>query len=74
MVQDPGGARLLLETAQALGVGGEGRRQDLDRHLAAEARVPRAVNLSHPPRSDRREDLVGTESGAGLQGHLVGGF
>ena len=74
MVQDAGGARLLLEAAQPVGIGGEGRRQDLDRHLAAEARVPGAVDLSHSPRSDRREDFVGPESGAGLQGHLVGGF
>ena len=74
VVQDPGRAGLLLEAAQAVGVGGEGGRQDLDRHLAAEARVSRAVDLSHPPRSDRREDLVGPESGAGLQRHLVAGF
>ena len=68
MVQDPARAGLLLETAQAVGVGGEGRRQDLDRDVAAEPRVAGAVDLAHPPRADRREDLVGAESGAGLRG------
>ena len=33
--------------------------------------VPRPVNLPHPARAERREDLVWAEPGAGRQGHLV---
>ncbi len=74
VVQDAGGLGLLLEAAQAVGVGGEGGGEDLDRHVAAEARVLRAVHLSHPARADGGEDLVGAEPGAGCQGHRGGGI
>ena len=65
VVQEPCGLRLLLEPAQAIGVGGERRRQDLDRHVAPEARVPGAVDLAHPPGPDGRENLVRAEPRAG---------
>ena len=63
--------RLLLEAPQPVGVGGEQRRQHLDRDLALEPLVARAVHLSHASRADRREDLVGTELGAGAQRHFT---
>ena len=43
---------LLLEAAQAVGVLREGGRQDLDRDLAGETRVLRAVHLAHAPGAD----------------------
>ena len=61
VVQDSRGPRLLLEAAQAVGVRGERRRQDLDRHVAAQPRILRPVDLSHPARAERREDLVGAQ-------------
>ena len=64
-----GGPGLLLEAAQAIGVGGEGGRQDLDRDVAAEARVLGAVDLPHAARADGGEDLVGAEAGTGGEGH-----
>ena len=67
MVQDARRLGLLLEPAQPVGVGGEGGGQDLDRHVAAQARVLRAIHLSHPARADLREDLVGAEAGAGSE-------
>ena len=74
MVEDPRGLGLLLEAAQPLRVLGERGRQDLDRDVAPEARVPRAVDLAHPSRADLREDLVGAEAGAGRDGHWAKGF
>ena len=40
------------------GVGGELGREDLDRDLAAQALVARAVDLAHASGPERREDLV----------------
>jgi hypothetical protein len=64
MVQRRGGSRLLLEAAQALYVAGKLRGQDLQRHLAAQPRVPRPVNLSHATRAERRENFVRAQPGA----------
>src|SRR5262249_43646458 len=55
------GAGLALEAADEVGVGKESLRQDLDRHLAAEARVLRPVDLSHSALAERRADLVGAQ-------------
>ena len=44
-------------------------RQDLDRDLAAETRVPRPVNLPHPSRAEGRKDFVRTEAGSGRKSH-----
>jgi len=47
------------------------RRQDLDRDLPPETRVPRPVHLAHPSGAQRREDLVGTEATARRDRHRV---
>ncbi len=57
--------RLAAEAREALGVLGEGGRQDLERGLAAELRVPRAVHLSHPSRAESHPDLVRAEPHSG---------
>ena len=46
-------------------------RQHLDRHLPPEPRVPRLVDLAHPSRTERREDLVVAETGARGKRHEV---
>ena len=58
---------LLLEPAQPVGVAGDADGQHLDRDLTAQARVPRAVDLAHPARSQGGEDLVRTEAVAGTR-------
>jgi len=63
------GAGNLDRRAHQLGVRGEVGREDLDRDDAIEARVLRAIDLSHPSRAERSEDLVRTESGAGFKRH-----
>ncbi len=61
--------RLALEAPEAVRVAGQGLGQDLDRHLAAEPRVARAVDLAHPPGPDEAEDLVRPEPHAGRKWH-----
>ena len=41
------GSRLALEAAQGVGIGGEVRRQNFDRHGTAEPRIDGAVDLTH---------------------------
>ena len=49
MIEGRGGAGFLLETAQAIRIRGDIRRQDLEGDPAVETDVPRLVNLAHPP-------------------------
>ena len=60
--------RLALEARQPLGIGGERLGQQLDRHVAAELRVGRAVDLAHPSGAEGRQDLVGAQTAAALRG------
>ena len=62
-------ACLLLESLQAIGIGGVGGRQHLDRDVAAEAGIVGTVDLAHSARADASHDVVGTEAGAGGEGH-----
>jgi hypothetical protein len=48
MVQGCGGARFLLETAQAVGVRGEEAGQDLDGDIAPQAGTVRAIDFPPP--------------------------
>jgi hypothetical protein len=45
------------------------RGEDLDRDLAARPRVTSAEHLTHPARSEGRDDVVGAETGAGGERH-----
>src|SRR5262249_974255 len=58
VVESRGGARLLLEALQPPAVIGDLLLQDLERDPAREPRVPRPIDLTHPTRAERREDLV----------------
>ncbi len=71
MIQRGGGARFTLEAAEPIGIGGEGRRQDLDRDVTAEAPVAGAVHLAHAAGAEQRHDLVGPKRRAGGQSHLM---
>ena len=57
-------ARLALEARQPIGVAGEAPRQDLDRDVAAELRVARAIDLAHAADADARA-APGRRRGAG---------
>ena len=48
----------LLEPRAAVRVRGERLGQNLDRHVAAEPGIPRAVDVAHPARPEQGDDLV----------------
>lgn len=54
MIERGGGARLLLEAAQSVGVRGEFGGQQLERDLPPQSRVAGEVNFSHPARAQQR--------------------
>ena len=65
------GLRLALEAREGGGVRREALGKDLDRDVAVEFRVARAVDLSHPARAERPEDFVRAEARTGQEGHDV---
>ena len=65
VVELAGGARLLLEATQPVGVLGEGRGQDLEGDLATDARVARAIHLAHAADAERPRHFVGSDLGSG---------
>ena len=67
-VVEPGDhARLVPEARQAVGVGEQRARQQLQRHLPAEPRIERPVDLPHPSSAEQRADVVVAERGANWQ-------
>jgi hypothetical protein len=62
-------ARLAFEPRQAVRIGGERRRQDLDRDLPSEPGVAGAPNFTHAAGPERGDDFVGAESGPNGEGH-----
>ena len=63
-------AGLPLEPDERNGVLGEMFGEDLDRDLATESEVPRAVDLAHAARPEWRENLVTAEERPGDEGHF----
>lgn len=70
VIEGGDGARLLLEAGAARGIVGDVFRQDLESHVAAKATVAGTVHLAHSTRSERSDDFVGSEFGAGRERHL----
>jgi hypothetical protein len=64
-------SRFAFEARHATGVGRERRRQDLQGDITIQLRVARAIDLTHAPGAERREDFVGTEARAAGKPHLV---
>ena len=56
-----------LEAGKSIGVVGEGLGQHLDRDVAIELRIARAIDLPHAALADRRSDFVDAEARAGCQ-------
>jgi len=67
MIESSGGASFLLEPAQAVGVGGETCRQDLDSDVAAKASVAGTVDLSHAAGADCGGNFIRTELSTRIQ-------
>ena len=62
--------RFAGEPRQPIGIAGEGVRQDFQRDVAVQLRVPRAIHLAHAAGPDGAEDFVRTESHACGQRHF----
>jgi hypothetical protein len=69
VVQGTRGLGFGLESPEAVGIGGQLRRQHLDGNLAVEPGVACPVDLTHPPGAERGEDLVGPEAYTGRERH-----
>jgi hypothetical protein len=69
MVQRGNRLRFALKALLCFSIGGQMRRQDLDRDGAIQARVERAIHLSHAACSQWRLDFVRSESGARAESH-----
>ena len=63
--------RFALEAREAVGIEGEELGQNLERDVAIELRVARAIDLAHSARADGREDFVRAEAGAVREGHGI---
>src|SRR5436309_11210749 len=64
-------SRFLLEPAPSCRIAGHLRRQDFDGHVSAEPSVSREIDLTHPARAQRREDLILTEMGAYFDERII---
>src|SRR5271170_6781704 len=60
-----------LEARHALRVAGEEIGQHLQRNLALQLGVERAIHLTHAAGADGRKDLVGSEFGSSGQHHFL---
>ena len=61
MIQRGEHARLALEAREPVGVARERARQDLDRDVAPELRVARAVHLAHAAGAEQRLQVIAAE-------------
>src|SRR5262252_3493125 len=61
-----GGARLLEKAMEALLIARHISRENLQRNIAAELRVPSEINLAHAAFAKLRADFITSESGAGV--------
>jgi hypothetical protein len=62
--------RLALEARQGVGIPGERLGQDLDRDVAVQLGVARAIDLAHSPDPQWREDFERGESGSCRECHF----
>jgi len=64
MIQRRDGAGFQLETPQPVGIARKRLRQNLDGHLAIEARIAGTIHLSHAACAQRRQNFIRPELGA----------
>ena len=62
--------RLAPEAGEAFGIGSEELGQDLQRDVAAELRVARAIDLAHAAGAEQGGDPVRAEPSTGGQRHV----
>jgi hypothetical protein len=62
MVETGDGFGFALEALLTYGIGRKMWRKNLDRYNALQPRIPCAIHLTHPARTDRLQDLIGPTS------------
>ena len=63
--------RFALETGEAIRIAGEGVRQDLQRDVAIQLGIARAIHLAHAAGAEGGEDFVRAEARAGVEGQTM---
>ena len=58
-----------LEALLTYGIGRKMWRKNLDRYNTLQPRIPCAIDLTHPARTDRLQDLIGPKSCTGGESH-----
>ena len=71
MIQRGEDLRFALEAGEAIGIAGEGIRQNLERDVAIQLRIARAIHLAHAAGAKGREDFVRAEAGAWSEGQRL---
>ena len=64
-------ARLALEARQGVGVPGQLRGQELERHAAAQLEIEGLVHLAHPAPPDQADELVMRDAGGSHQRRAI---
>ncbi len=64
--------RFASKASQAIGIERERLRQDLQRDVTIQPRIPRAIDLAHPAFAELGEDLVGSDLGSRGKRHPAG--
>ena len=71
MIQRGEHPRLALEARQAVGIPRERVRQELDRDIASELRVPRPIDFAHAAGSEGGDNLVRAKARACGEGQTL---
>ena len=69
MVEEGEYLRLTLKACEPFGVVRKQIREDFDRDVAIELRVPRAIDFAHAARADRHADFVRAKTSASSKRH-----
>jgi hypothetical protein len=71
MRQRRNGLRFAFEARQTVRIRREQLRQHLDRDVAIELRIARAIDLAHAPCTNGGDDFVGAEACSQRQAHWL---
>ena len=71
MVEGSEDLRFAFEAREPVRIGRERVGQNLERDVALQLRVARAIDLAHPAGAEQRDDLVVAEPGSSREGHTA---
>ena len=60
-----------LEAREAIGIESENLRENLERHVAIQLGVARAIDFPHAARANQSDDFVGTQFGSDRKCHAL---